>query len=168
LLNRNDRAPRAGLSSRGHLIPRLLAADGLPALEAMLSAADLDLTNPFRLVAADPEAAELREFSWDGAEASLRRPAWQVTHWFSSSFDETRVTAVRAAVVRAASRDPDAGSLPWARRLHASHEPECGPLSICMHRPDAETVSCTETSWCDGRARVDYFPSSPCGAARAG
>lgn len=166
LLNRNNRPPRDGMSSRGHLIPRLLTADSLHELEAMVAAEDLRQTNPFRIVAADPWAEELREFLWDGADSSLRCPAWQLTHWFSSSFDEHRVTASRAEVARAASRDPGAGSLPWARRLHASHEPQCGAFSICMHRDDAETVSCTEISWHAGAARVAYLPLAPCRAWR--
>jgi hypothetical protein len=57
-------------------------------------------------------------------------------------------------------------SLSWLRELHRSHAPERGPFSICMHRPDASTVSYTEIAVRDGRVTMRYKPGPSCAATR--
>jgi len=54
----------------------------------------------------------------------------------------------------------------WLRRFHsshASHAPEIGPYSICMHRNDAATVSYTEVVVSRRITRMRYQSGSPCG-----
>ena len=44
----------------------------------------------------------------------------------------------------------------------ASHEPERGPFSICMHRREAATVSYTEIDVTRNRATMGYVPGPLC------
>jgi hypothetical protein len=47
-------------------------------------------------------------------------------------------------------------------RFQASHAPERGPWSPCMHRADAATVSATEVRVEARRVSLRYAPGSPC------
>jgi hypothetical protein len=40
----------------------------------------------------------------------------------------------------------------WLRSAHRSHVPAPGPFSVCVHRPDTATVSCTEVK--SGSSRI--------------
>ena len=53
-------------------------------------------------------------------------------------------------------------SLSSLRRLHRSHLPKRGPFSICMHRPDAMTISYTEVAVSKQRATMRYKSAPPC------
>jgi hypothetical protein len=46
--------------------------------------------------------------------------------------------------------------------LHRSHDPEPGPNSISVHRPDAATVSYTEIECSRGTVSMGYVAGSPC------
>lgn len=164
LLNGHQRPPDSALASRGLIIPELLAAVNLAELQGLFAGLETRAFNPFRLIAVDPRAEEIREWIWDGVNTAMNRPPWQLVHWFSSGFDEPRVVAARTAVARRAAKEADAGRLSWVRRLHASHEPRSGPYSICLHRSDAKTVSYTEIVWADESPRMEYFPTSLCEA----
>jgi hypothetical protein len=48
------------------------------------------------------------------------------------------------------------------RALHASHLPQRGPFSICMHRPEATTVSYSEVVASAKRITLRYQPGAPC------
>jgi hypothetical protein len=152
--------------SRGHLIPKLLATDSVVSLEEDLAVAGPDRFNPFRLVAVDPGLRAVREFHWNGRSLSRAVFPWQIAHWFSSAFDEARVIRARSETAQLAASEPDAGSLVWARRLHSTHEPERGACSICMHRPDARTVSYTEITWHAGKVQISYHAGAPCESKR--
>lgn len=52
-------------------------------------------------------------------------------------------------------------------RLHRSHLPEEGALSVCMHRSDAETVSLTKLVVGPSEVRMEYFAGPPCRAEGA-
>ena len=47
-------------------------------------------------------------------------------------------------------------------RFHAAHRPERGPLSPCMHREDACTVSFSRVEVSPDEVRFTYVPHSPC------
>lgn len=46
--------------------------------------------------------------------------------------------------------------------FHRTHVPSCGPLSVCMHREDAHTVSATHVSVTPASVRMRYADGSPC------
>jgi hypothetical protein len=52
-------------------------------------------------------------------------------------------------------------------RLHRSHLPAEGPLSVCMHRPDAETVSFSRISVTPLLVSLSYVAGAPCRGAPA-
>jgi hypothetical protein len=90
---------------------------------------------------------------------------WKTQQWISSGFDEPTAQRVRSRVFRSVLRERSAGGLGWLRRLHRSHSPQSGPFSTCMHRTDAATVSYTEISVSDHRAKMGYHGGPPCKSA---
>ncbi|MEZ0298895.1 MAG: NRDE family protein [Candidatus Methylacidiphilales bacterium] len=155
--------PATGSISRGEIIPALLGQ--VMSLDAMHDAWDaipLRSHQPFRLVAYFLGEKALQEWQWDGKRLYCLPCAWQVNHWFSSGKNEPEVQAERMRTARVAWSMTGAGNLPWLRELHASHLPGRGPLSICMHREDACTVSSTELAIEAGTARMTYIPGAPC------
>lgn len=57
-------------------------------------------------------------------------------------------------------RDPEGPD--WLAELHRSHRPFSGPYSICVHRPDAATVSYTELVLNSRLISMHYVDGSPC------
>jgi len=154
-------------TSRGIVVPALLAAGTIDEAGDTLIGLDLEGMAPFRLVVVSPDERAVREHRWNqGTLAELRLP-WELQHWFSSGFDERGAQEQRVRTARKAARDSDAGTLPWLRRLHTSHAPIEGPFSICMHRPDAATVSYTEIASTAQAAKMRYHDGAPCDPARS-
>ena len=150
-------------TSRGLVIPALLESSTLAEARAALSRCKLSGMAPFRLVVLSASERRVREFRWNQISLVEMRHTWKSRHWFSSGFDEPGAQKERARTARLAAREHDARTLPWLRRLHASHAPICGPFSICMHRPDAATISYTEVVVASDAATLRYHRGSPCG-----
>ena len=70
--------------------------------------------------------------------------------------------SVRDRVCKEAWRQSGAGDLQWLRDLHATHLPEPGPFSICMHQAVAETVSYTEVTVSNEEITMRYKPGLVC------
>jgi hypothetical protein len=149
-------------ASRGRVIPALLRATTLVRARALLHALDLTGTAPFRLVIASAVQSRVSEFRWDHDFLEEVPHRWERQHWFSSGFDEPGAQRTRSRAVHDAESQPDAGSLPWLRRLHRSHDPEPGPYCTCMHRADAGTVSYTEVDVSGLIAGMNYHDGPPC------
>ncbi len=148
--------------SRGIVIPRLLSLLTIDEVRGGIAGMALCDTQPFRLFAVALREKGLCEFRWDAERILELRHTWEPRHWFSSGYDEARANVVRAEVCCTAWRETGAGSLPWLRRLHASHEQKRGPFSICMHRKEAATVSHTEIAVTSAKATMRHIPGSPC------
>jgi Transport and Golgi organisation 2 len=56
----------------------------------------------------------------------------------------------------------DGKHLDCLQKLHKSHDPEPGPYSICMHRPDAATVSYTQVEFTPREISMVYVAGPPC------
>lgn len=122
-------------------------------------------TRPFRLVGVFPAARTVREWRWDQRQlVSLDHP-WEPRQWISSGRDEPGAQRIRSATFTNHCGSRDAGSLPWLRALHTSHDPEPGPYSHCVHRVDAMTVSYTAIEVDPRNAVLLYHPTSPCAPA---
>jgi hypothetical protein len=148
--------------SRGAIIPQLLAFSSLEETERTLHALPSERLNPFRLFVIGQSSQEVREYrSQESGMERVDHP-WTTGHWFSSGHDEASATTTRGAVCRKASGVPDAGTLPWLESLHASHDPERGADSVCMHRGDAVTVSLTLLEITGNSACMRYHSGSPC------
>jgi hypothetical protein len=149
-------------TSRGLLVRDLIRATHLHNLEKMWALVDPRDYRPFKLLALFP-GEEARLLTWSGREAQVAPDP--VAPLCSSSFDEKGATRVRRDQLRdlGASTDLD----PHKRRLrfHQSHLPERGPYSVCMHRPDAVTVSFTLVEVDAAGVSMAYAHGAPCSAS---
>ena len=158
------REPGIGRVSRGIVVPSLLAATSVEEVRAAIVAVPKQDMAPFRLLAFAPRERKAFEFRWDQHTLDEMPHAWEPRHWFSSGYDEPRAQHERGKVAREAWRETRAGSLPWLRRLHGSHEPARGPFCFCMHRKDAATVSYTEVVVTNRAATMRYHDGPLCTA----
>jgi Transport and Golgi organisation 2 len=154
--------------TRGELIPNLVYERDSRSTANRLAAINLAGMHAFRLVGAFCDEKALSEWRWDGKHLDRLRFAWGLTHWFSSSLSDSTAAQLRGracAIARSGGKTPSRG---WLRKLHSSHTPEPGPYSICMHRPDAVTVSYTLVERTPRGIFMDYVDRPPCETARSG
>ncbi len=162
LINWYSQPQLAGTLSRGEVIPALLAEETAGEAEVRLKALPLSRMNPFRLIIVSPSEKRLQEWRSSGSLLEGSALPWEKCHWFSSGFDEEQANHVRRLTCGDAAGEADADTLPWLRRLHRSHVPTNGAFSLCMHRADACTVSCTEISLNSTGAVMAYHAGPPC------
>jgi hypothetical protein len=148
--------------SRGEVVRLTLPGETCRAVETRLRELPLDRMRPFRLIGVFPGEETISEWLWDIQRLDRIRHSWRMGIWISSGHDERGAQAVRARIFQQALRQPAAGTLAWLRRLLRSHLPSAGPYSICMHRPDAVTVSCTEIQVSSREVHLRYVNGSPC------
>lgn len=154
------REPNEQPYSRGRIIPALSGATEVRAIVHRLAKMTLQNVRPFRLLVFDSRPKESAELRWDLDHLSVRRHPWRRGHWFSSGYDEAKAERERSKVC---ARWHASGQISTALgKLHASHLPRRGPFSICMHRPDAATVSYAEVTVSDRRVTLRYSNGSPC------
>lgn len=164
LINWYSRPRLAGQAafSRGLIIPTLLSSESSAGASLLLRNLPLHRLDPFRLFLFEAATRTVTSISSDGKHTKEVELAWKPGHWFSSGYDEAEAIRVRGLTCESLKKTADAGSLPWLRRLHRSHDPTEGPFSICMHREDACTVSMAELSVTNSRAELTYHSGSPC------
>ena len=148
-------------TSRGLLMRQLLVASELRALEQALAVAlEQRRYRPFTLLAFAPShGAAPRAFTWDGAGLHAKpAPTPPIS---SSSVETAGVLASRAAHFRQLGPHPEAPAL---EAYHRSHQPERGAFSVCMHRPDARTVSLSRIDVDAERVAIRYGAGPACQA----
>jgi len=166
LLNWNDVAASGVLAktrSRGQVIPALLGSQSLSDVHEVIHLSNFEEMLPFRLVGVFPFEQQIWEWRWDAKQVASQLHLWHSRHWFSSSLSDERAESLRGAACRRAQHESDAGSVPWLRRLHASHATSPGPFSLCVHRDDVRTLSYSEVSVTAKRIGMGHFRGSPCG-----
>jgi hypothetical protein len=165
LLNWNDVVPHdidAKTPSRGRVIPALIDSQSLSDVHEVFGVSNCKGMMPFRLVGVFPFEQEIWEWRWDSAQLDFQVHAWKSRQWFSSSLSDERAESLRGAACRTAQHESDAGSVPWLRRLHASHAGGRGPFSLCVHRDDVRTLSYSEVLVAPQQVRMGHFRGSPC------
>jgi hypothetical protein len=177
LLNWNDVQP-AGVPptasrSRGLVIPALVSFSSHPDVDTALRRLDLKDTLPFRLIGVFPGEAKIVEWRLGGKCLESEAHSWDSRshyHWFSSSLSDKQASALRGAACENEwdENGADAGSLPWLRKLHASHANGPGPFSVCVHRESVATLSYTEIVSSQEKVECNYFSGSPCTMTRFG
>jgi hypothetical protein len=150
--------------SRGLLVLDLLESADLAEIEARLSGSDASMYRPFSLFAIDRSGAG-RTWSSDGGRIAGRPAEIDGALLLSSSRDAEQARSIRTSTLARMSRAHGGLSADLLAAFHASHEPERGPLSPCMHREDARTVSLTRIRVGEGRADVEYQEGPPCEGA---
>ncbi len=144
--------------SRGLLVLDLLASHDLADVARRLASQSGTPYRPFSLFAIDG-AGEMAIF---GEEKD--RPREEGTLLFSSSRDPVRARLERERLLdrlRTARGGFDADLL---RAFHASHEPERGAFSPCMHREEASTVSFSHVRVAAHELLFEYRPGPLCEA----
>ena len=166
LLNWNDKTrsqespPRT--KSRGLLIPELIRTSSFEATAEVFKGLGLGGILPFRLVGIFVGEKTVAEWCWDGRRKDLRTLPWSRGHWFSSSFSDQAAAEQRGTACEAAAAELGFGTTKSLRLLHASHIPAPGSFSVCVHRPDAATVSYTEVLCQKRSVAMRYVTGNPC------
>jgi hypothetical protein len=150
---------RADLLSRGRLVLTLVSSRSVAEARRRVHATNLTVFQPFTVVAAEP-AGPLLLLGWDGQALEEREVEQAGIAATSSALTTQADRARRHALETLAAGTPVTPELLEA--LHRSHLPERGPLSLCMHRDDAETRSfCRVTVGPDG-IEFRHVPGPPC------
>jgi hypothetical protein len=160
--HRVKREPEGKIESRGFIIPQLIGASS-GAVGRVLLKLELGRVRPFRLMGIDSSRKEVTEWQWNLRTLKARRHSWRTQHWFSSGYDEPEAEKQREKVCFGSSL----GKSRSLKKLHSSHLPKRGPFSICMHRPDAATVSYAEINFSSQRVTLRYSSGPPCRGERA-
>ena len=165
LLNWNDaenHRVHANTTSRGLVIPALIGEKDLAAADSAFERMTLAGILPFRVFGffAGKKTAVL--WRWNGTQKDRFTVPWSRGHWFSSRLSDRTAELERGIACEAAALKPDFGSPESLRLLHASHVPAAGPFSVCVHRPDATTVSYTEVVCREGSLAMRYVAGNPC------
>jgi len=156
------REPSNAVASRGLVVQTLADAASAEEIAKQLTNLPLKSLRPFRLITIIPFSKKVIEWRWDLIRLSKHNRPWKLQHWFSSGLDEPAAEKERAKTCATSLRLTSRAGLAWLRRLHRSHLPKRGPFSICMHRPDAATVSYTEVVVSGHRTTMRYKPGPTC------
>jgi hypothetical protein len=152
-----EREPAGKIVSRGRIVSELAGKVDSADIANGLTRLRLKEIRPFRLIAIVPKEKAVTEWRWNLELLAEHKHSWSSQHWFSSGFDEPKAESVRRHICEKKSAD----GIEQLRALHRSHAPRRGPFSICMHRDDAATVSCTEVAVDDRTVTMRYKPGSP-------
>jgi hypothetical protein len=147
--------------SRGLLLVDLVDARSRSEVVDRVRRAGLARFRPFSMLALAPREP-VSVLVWDGRSLNAGETAENRAPYVSSSYHLEEVTAARGET-RARLADEAGGLTPAVlEAFHSSHHPARGPLSPCMHRDDASTVS-------ESMIRVDaesvefrYRAGAPC------
>jgi len=146
--------------SRGFIIPDLMNCSLTREVAQRLSGLNLRLFRPFKLLAIDLKG-QTGICEWDGDRFCDTGNTESLMLLSSSSFESERVIAGRREAFQSSTnaKDPELESLFF---FHRSHLPTRSAYSVCMHRPDAATVSFSWISVKHELANFHYLPQSPC------
>jgi hypothetical protein len=164
LLNGASDSPLRFRESRGKLVLRLASARTAREVCERAWRFNLGAYAPFTVVALEPgEPAAIVE--WTGDEKAILLNGDYCMPLASSSQDQLGVQHWRLREfeqLRALGAPLDAGVL---RIFHESHLGPSGAAdaySVCMHRPDAATVSFSSVTVSSEEVRFVYSPGAPC------
>jgi hypothetical protein len=146
--------------SRGLLVLDLLASRDLADVERRLQAQSGTPYRPFSLFAIDG-AGEMAVFGERQAVAHD-----ECALLFSSSRDPVRARLERERVLGRMRKEHGGLDADLLRAFHASHDPERGAFSPCMHREEASTVSFSHVRVGAREIVLDYRPGPLCEAAK--
>ena len=170
LLNRFDDSAGAiprDYRSRGLLIRELIDCPKLTMVDQRLSAESMDQYRPFTLVSLfTGQPAMLIE--WTGQETRIESNAERLMPIASSSLLEGNVVLQRKHQFQKMAIEQGGIDANLLFQYHRTHLPERGPASVCMHRPDARTVSLSAVIVTKKMVEFSYHPNSPCQPATTG
>lgn len=154
--------PEDDFTSRGLLVKDLVRATDMVMLVKRWPEHDLRQYRPFKLLALAPSQHALL-FGWNGDVPSVKQDAVRPP-LCSSSFDDLGAARSRADLLHTMAARTDLEPRKRQLQFHQSHRPARGPYSVCMHRPDAVTVSLTVVEVDPATVSMAYAQGSPCAA----
>jgi len=147
--------------SRGLLVNELSHFADTESLLAHFKTIALRSYRPFNLLVLSLNC-HIWLLSWDGVELQIiKAPDMPLS---SSSFATDDVIKSRVQQFMSSVTAENAQQL---QQYHASHFPEPGAFSVCMHRDDGQTVSFSHICVSPSQARFNYYDGSPCEAEEA-
>ncbi len=159
LLNHYPSASQQFAESRGKVVFLLMGAESRSEAEQLIESLPLHNFAPFRAGVCIPGAGS---FTWLWNGTILRNEGSQDKFLTSSSYQSEQVVASRKNLFEAINPSCTEDYLD----LHSSHFPSKGPLSVCVHRSDAQTVSFSHIRVRRKQITFHYFPGSPCRSAK--
>ena len=153
--------PADGYTSRGLLLTSLIE---LSTAEDVLERLEQDGLRRFRsfLLTVFPVRELPIVASWIGQRLQVRRHVENALPLVSSAFDSAEVQSRRFELFRRMRQESRVAPFELHLAYHASHLPQRGAYSPCMHRPDACTVSFSRIRVEQEQVLFDYAPHSPC------
>lgn len=164
LLNRYEDSPHdpaGSYVSRGRLVSDLAPLPGPQATDATLGSLDLSAYRPFTLASIAPDLPT-HLFDWNGAELIRSSVSTPGLIRASSGSDQAAAEQARQEVFREAECRFGGLTGEIIRDLHRSHLPARGAKSICMHRDETVTVSCSLVTVSKSEMSFLYISGSPC------
>jgi hypothetical protein len=163
LLNADPRREEPGRSytSRGLLLPRLLAESSIAGAGERVWQSDLSPFAPFTLVILGP-GRQTCLFQWNGQDKIMLPCGDRHMPLVSSSFDPKGVRSKRHGEFQRLFRAAGEVDRNLLLGFHGSHGRAPDAYSPCMHRPDAETVSFSWVTVTGAEVRFYYSPGAPC------
>lgn len=148
-------------TSRGLLIPSLMARDTLDEVDQHLLTIPLQAYRPFLLVGLQADGFVCR-WCWDGRVLDRIPLTLRDRPVTTSSRRPVLIQEQRRRIFDRILQERGSDRLADLRAGHASHRPRCSEESICMHREDAETVSYTEVEMTEASVTLSTASCSPC------
>jgi len=145
--------------SRGLLVLDLVPQTSAQRLVELVRGLDLSLYAPFSLVALERGKSEA-SIKWDGGELDAAFSEEGHGMLTSSSFDSGRVCELRRQDY--VSMTKEGCSSDFLLDFHQNHGAGPSAYSVCMHRPDAETVSFSRIRVSNSCIEFAYLPHAPC------
>ena len=153
VINGIDQRQPDSAASRGRLVLEATGSRSVEELMASLDFTDLRRYRSFTLLGI-PANGRAGALTWDGWHLRKNFNADTCQPFTSSSFESDSVIHFRSELFRSSHlRGPE---------FHSNHAGGPGPHSVCMHRPDAETVSFTRVHVNRGEISMLYSPHAPC------
>lgn len=169
LLNRyseGESGAAGEFKSRGLLLPDLISLRDPAEVMRAVARGGLSQFRTFSLLALAPGATPAAA-CWTGSRLLVcDEDGDSQMPLTSSSFNTAEVVRVRRELFQAMAAGFTDRPTETLTRFHHSHEPGPGPLSVCMHRPDASTVSFSRVKVNHGSVEFYYQPGPPCAGAR--
>jgi hypothetical protein len=163
LLNRYEESPQdpgGTFTSRGLLIREMAWVASPEEIEPELRSRPLESYRPFTL-AGLARGGPPHLFDWDGHRLSRSVVADPGLVRASSGSNQVEAERVRGELFRTAAAEPGGLTPGVLERLHRSHLPVRGPISICMHREEALTVSLSLITVSENKISISYVDGPP-------
>jgi len=152
--------------SRGELVLSLMRCTGVDEVRAMVTEKLVAEYRPCILLAFQ-RGAPVERFTWN-RETLTHDVIDRMEPHTSSSFLTQAVIDSRISFWRnLVKQNHGVVDLELLDTFHASHHPSKGAYSVCMHRPDAHTVSYTRLLIGGESVAMNYQVKAPCKAAPA-